>query len=262
MKIIMTLGVINRDDLLAAGLLYGTNSCEVCEIVRKTPNKHEIEDPETMLVNVGKVLDPAYGNFDARHAGTTNRSAFVEIVEYLEMNELLSSYPWYKATQMMAENPRKLATYLKISKIHRELDSPFEQALVLMEPKTAVPLAWELLSQLIGYAKKVEKSIIDISSITIEGHQVLVNLTDCDDAARVFHVKEAPNSIGVINKDRTGSGWTIHKFNSRAPIDLSKADKKSVIHHQPDWFFIKTRKMSLDQAIEMFKECITKRVGA
>ena len=103
-KIVVHGGLAHVDDIMSCAMAYAFGVPHDAPIERRNPRPEELDDPTTLVLDVGGRHDPARLDFDhhQRARGDVPKCAFRLFAEWLDVDEEMRLlHPWYTAWNLM-----------------------------------------------------------------------------------------------------------------------------------------------------------------
>lgn len=260
-KMIVHPGPCHRDDLLCMAVMV---YCRAVEIERREPTEDELNDPKTLVVDVGGRHDPELNNYDHHQLprdaepewafGLMLRGMFPSLAQVFE------STNWFATSRMMdSKGPFAVANELGLPTTWtQELWSPLEEALTdMIEKKSSIKRnsdLWNMLGllgeQLEDNATTWYKALTDLGETTqvmdIKGVQVLyitqvMNGVE-ENAMAKLQRERWPEAGAMVSFDNRGDGLTFYRFNDHPKVDFSRLqDAGEMLFTHPGGFIAKTK---------------------
>lgn len=237
-------------------------------IFRRNPTEEELNDSETLVVDVGMKHQPELGNFD-HHQLDRNAEpacALSMLVEHWGYADVFAYQDWYAPlVQIDSKGPFVVAKKLGLAKFPFELVSPLNNALLEMFSSSQV-VSLELRKIMVVLGKTVLKLAVDFSD-KIQVLHSKVEIGDCGvgymliqdtdiTGLQQYHDKKLPDvAISICHDDR-GEGWTLYRFNDHPSIDFSKlSGHEEILFAHNGGFIAKTKtRLPLEKVLELVKD--------
>lgn len=283
MKIITHPGKAHRDDFLAVCILLASRPNEECYIARREPSERHLDDPKTIVVDIGGRYEPEKMNFDHHQFSRYDKPecAFSLVAKYLGLEQIFECQVWYEATIFIdVMGPRAAAQKLGLASFPYELASPLE--LVLLDnfasisytdtSNQTIKLMRELGKTIIANGidqakriKKIEKSLesggeaarlVDFGN----GTKGFIIYDSSTDGLANIRARKYPNVAVCIAYDNRGPGWSIYRYEEIEQIDLFviRNDDRVKYAHE-NGFICKTHNLiGVDSLIDLIKKAKVK----
>ncbi len=242
-------GGAHKDDLLACCLLIHVHQAPV---VRRDPTQADLDDPETLVVDVGLDHDPRRGNFDHHqfprdHHPTCALSLVLQDLglydDAKKFCEWLEPAEWFDT-----RGPNETAKWLGVERdIISKTSSPIDITLLRrfaksteLTPESPIWQVMEMIgADLISYVSELRNRLkyIDehaqfwtIDSGKSEPFEVIflprTNPLPCEDASsgmsRYIEEKGKENRVAaMVYPDRRGDGYGLSRYNDDLRVDFS-----------------------------------------
>ena len=287
-KIITHPGPAHLDDVVATSVAIYLHEVDLVE--RRDPTQEELENPEVLVLDVGRKWNPEKGNFDhhqfswdQEEAESTGGFLIPEVscalTLFLEAEGLdegfLLSYPWYEAVEILdSKGPRALReAYPEKDELMEALHFPIGGATIQLfreedrlERGEALFSVLEMIGeQLVSGAAALQENldvVRETASVTkIRGHFVLVSPKVNDTRAINIALKdfesdyEEPFSVTISPDNRAPegqeAGWSLFRLDDHPGVDFTKVkDHPSVRFAHNNGFLAKTKAIPIQEALE------------
>lgn len=277
-KIVTHPGTAHGDDFLACCILAAKFGAL---IERHEPSQAELDDAETLVLDVGGRLEPEKNNFDHHH-DMALPCALVLLLKHIGLHERFQrAYRWYDNVDFRDRNGLKAlgAKYNLTDEQVLELGSPVHTMLISMFEKLSaldcLPNGYEQSyyedvrdgNILYEIMRRIGKELIDhaekygaawdrlekCEAQNLRGYPVLINPSD-DITATGDYMRER-KIVVMCSHDNRGAGWAILRSNDFPKINLALlANDPRIAFAHKGGFIAKTKeRVSVDTLFELLK---------
>lgn len=259
-RIVVHGGLAHLDDIMSCAMAYAFGAPHDAEIERRNPKPEELDDPATLVLDVGGRHEPSRLNFDhhQRGRGEEPKCAFRLFAEWLGVDEEMRLlYPWYTAWNLMDVcGPYNTAKILgaPVDAIVGFIDNPLGDWVIrrfaddpVLRRKLAVTFGNE-----IALTRKCWREMdAKITTAEIAGFKV-ADLTRCltEEISRCSNAWVRVNGPDcLLMRDGRGEGYSLLRCNDNPRIDFSRCIGKPYTlfaHH--GGFILKTKSKDDDIA--------------
>ena len=242
-KIITHAGSAHRDDFLA--VCIALSKCgNVPSIERRDPSPEELDNPEVLVLDVGRRHEPELNNFD-HHQLERDAAPACALSLYTEhLGYDFSVFEWYAFTVLLdSKGPAVVCKEYGIGDLNPTL-SPVENALKSLfeaDPMDVAIIMARIGSDLCNYH--------DVVKAQIDEARTTAYLIEVEDVVGMSVVKgefednkvyepvvlnrlraEAEESTGKtvafqVTKDDRGAGYTLYRYDDHPRVDFSKLEE-------------------------------------
>ena len=259
-RIVVHGGLAHTADIMACAIALAYGVPHDAEIARRNPTPEELDDPATLVLDVGGVHDPARLDFDHHGRGrdAEPKCAYKLLAEWLGADaELARLYPWYAAWN--------LVDVLGTNGTARRLGTTGEA----LEGFVAHPLADLVIRQfasdpafraqtVVKLARGIDKTrrcwtlINARAAMTEIAGLPVADLRGCgqDEVSRCSEAWMRPRRPACsVSRDSRGTGLTVLRHNDDPRLDFARcAGRPYALFAHPGGFVLKTRRPDDDLA--------------
>lgn len=272
-KIIVHPGSAHKDDFMAVSVLLATLKNAV--VLRREPNRADLDDPDTYVVDVGMEHNPAKHNFDHHH-NPALPCAFHLVMQHLNYHEAATlAFAWYPHMSMMdVRGPYRTAQDLGIdSSVLFASASPIDGYILALfsrhEQLTRKNLLYQfmkamgqdLLALIERKENRLERLKHETRKYDLGSHCAIVStIEDAPKLAIELYLRELddPQIVMSITPAIRGEGWEMLRLNEHPAVDflpLQAQPDISFVH--ANGFLAKTRtRLPVDRVIELARLAI------
>lgn len=292
-KIVTHGGKAHLDDYMSVVIALAAQKLVADEtmgaiVERRDPTPEELEDPETLVLDVGGVYDPAKGNYDHHQLGRGSKesamtllasniglpngafdgSTYVPGAEKFPTDSLAEFleqvYPWFRCRADVDSNgPFAVAKAAGTDwSVVEPFLGPFEDivlaAFTEAEPEvrweTAGWLALDIVEKWEAYANVAPKLKVDLPWWS-GGKLIVADFTDADpkETEKVSDALTPKKGVAIFHDNR-GEGYTLLRLGDDPRIDFSRVkDDPEVTFAHAGGFIAKTRSKDLGKAWKLIE---------
>lgn len=257
-RIVVHGGLAHTDDIMACAIAFAFGVPHDAAIERRNPTPEELEDPATLVLDVGGVYDPAHLDFDHHQRGRDEapKCAYKLFAEWLGADEELSLlYPWYAAWNLVDVlgthgTAQRLGTTGDV--LEGFVGHPLADLLIrqfasdpVFRTQTVVKLSngidktrrcWTLINERAVLATIAGLPVADMRACATD------EVSRCSDAWMRLH-----RPACLVSRDNRGTGLTVLRFNDDPRLDFARcAGKPYTLFAHPGGFILKTRNLEDD----------------
>ncbi|MGN0854026.1 MAG: MYG1 family protein [Kiritimatiellia bacterium] len=253
-------GLAHTDDIMACAIAmsYGVRHDAVIE--RRDPTPAELQDPATLVLDVGGVYDPEHLDFDHHQRGRDEepKCAYKLFAEWLGADEELTTlYPWYAAWNLVDVlgthgTARRMGTTGEVLEgfvTHPLADLVIRQFASdpVFRAQTVVKLARSMNKTRSLWTLINERAML----MTIAGLPV-ADFRGCapDEVSRCSEAwMRRRQPACMVSRDNRGPGLTVLRFNDDPRLDFARCrGRPYTLFAHPGGFVLKTRRREDDLA--------------
>jgi len=255
-RIVTHPGGAHKDDLLAVCLLVAKHGAPV---VRREPTAQELDDPDVVIVDVGRSHDPAKSNFDHHHFPREHAPtcALSLVLQHLGLyQDALHFCDWLEPAEWFdSRGPNKTARWLGVSRrAISQLNSPIDMTLLRRFAQAAELSAGDTLYE---YMRLVGEDLLDYLRVAREridfakAHAVRWSIPHGDDAIEVVFLPrtdppaDEPSTVvnsyiraegfeqtiaAIVYPDRRGEGYGIARYEDHPQLDFARVEHEADVH--------------------------------
>jgi hypothetical protein len=259
-RIVVHPGLAHVDDIMACAVAYAFGVPHDAPIERRKPTGEELASPETLVLDVGFLHDPARLDFDhhqrARHE--TPKCSFRLLAEWLDVaDELALLFPWFEIwNQLDTRGPYETAALIGTTgaQIAGLVGHPLGEWVIrhfaddpAFRQKVALGLAKEIDKTRRCWAALKEKAVQrEIAGLAVADFRAC----GTDEISRCSDVwlRLRPAAC-LISRDGRGTGLTFLRYADDPRLDFSRcAGRPYVLFAHPGGFILKTQSLEDDPA--------------
>lgn len=256
--IITHAGSAHFDEMMAIALILACHPGKKFRIERRDPSQQELENPDVWVVDVGGRHQPQLRNFD-HHQDLDIAASYVLVGDFLDITEKMRYFYWWKLKDRLDRfGPVNVGESLGIDNFSR-LQSPVESWFIDLfagNPNKLRPLLRSFGKNLLSLGERIAKGIefwAGCRQIEINGHTVIVGLTEESVGLQEFRDAMPVPASAYIAFDKRGEGWRFYRFNDCEGVNFSSlADHPEIkfVHH--GGFVAKTwRRIPVEDALAL-----------
>jgi hypothetical protein len=279
-KIVTHPGTAHQDDFLACCVLAAKFGIP---IERREPTQSDLDDVETLVLDVGGRFEPEKNNFDHHH-DLSLPCAFTQIVAWkLRAEEKFHRvFKWFENVDFSDRHGAKALgnKYGLTEEQMAELGAPAFTALMAMFEKLSYLAAlntghehahdeklreylYEIMrgigQELITYAENYDvawERLERCEQKNLNGYQIVIN--PCDDITATGDFMRERNIAVMCSWDNRGQGWAILRSNDYPQINLAQlANDPRIAFAHKGGFIAKTKeKIAVDELFELLKTVV------
>ena len=257
-RIVVHGGLAHTDDIMACAIAFAYGVAHDAEIARRDPTPEELDDPATLVLDVGGVCDPERLDFDhhQRARDAAPKCAYKLFAEWLGADaELAQLFPWYEAwnlvdvlgtnrtARLLGTTGEALAGFVG----HPLADLAIRQFASdpVFRAQTAIKLSngigktrrcWALINARAAMAEIAGLPVADLRGCTTD------EVSRCSDAWM-----RPRRPACSVSRDNRGEGLTVLRFDDDPRLDFARcAGKSYALFAHPGGFVLKTRRLTDD----------------
>ena len=259
-RIVVHGGLAHLDDIMSCALAFAFGVPHDAPIERRNPKPSELDDPATLVLDVGGRHDPARLDFDhhQRARGEPPKCAFRLFAEWLGVDdEMRTLHPWYTAWNLMDvcgpfQTAREMGTtadalagfidnpladwvirrFADDPALRRKLTITFANEIVLTRS------CWRALGETVVPRTVAGLPVADMTACRTE------EISRCSNAWVRLH-----RPACLLMRDGRGEGLSLLRCNDDARLDFARcAGKPYTLFAHPGGFILKTK--SRDDSLE------------
>lgn len=256
-------GPAHRDEFLSVGMArYFGLINETSSVSRREPVPGDLEDPHTLVLDCGKSLEPARGNFDHHQKGMEGQCTMTLLAEYLGIDKILAVEPWYERTaQLDSLGPFNTAKEMGLEKFPFSLLSPIEKGLLRLWAQEEylthymVEASAAIFEQLYldAKAKADDLDWLDnhVKVIDIEGLLVgyIPDFTGTPTNVSVWMDRHETNFAIAVNPAARGNGLAMFRIENNPAVDFTRISDRDEVGFAHPGGFLATTKEPVEWAV-------------
>lgn len=270
-------GGAHKDDFLACCVLAAKHGCK---IVRREPQSRDLDDPQTVVVDVGGEHDPARGNFDHHQFSVDHPPVCALSLVLMDLglyDDARRLCDWLETAERFdVTGPHQTAAWLGVEReALARLNSPIDLTLLRRFAKHAEILPGEALYEvmtwvggdLLEYLETMRERLRFVAQHAeiweLEGTKVLFMprtepLPDEPSAGlgRHLEVLELQNEVvAMVYPDRRGEGYGLSRFRDHPSFDFTRIESEPDVHFaHARGFVAKSTATTKDRLLELLQE--------
>ena len=272
-KIVTHPGQAHRDDFVASAIALALFP-SIVALFRREPTQEELDNPETLVLDVGGQVDPEKGNFD-HHQFPRDAEPVCALTLFLSHVQLLERFrllDWVATTEIMdSKGPFELAKRLgctpdsifkNMSPVEGAMVEWFEGSTMLIATDTLGVVMRGLGSRMVGYANEIysqmEWLMANSRVIDISGVPALLMESANTKGTQKYRGHFHPELGICLSWDDRGGGWSMYRFNDDLRVDFSRlANHPAVVFAHAGGFLAKTHeRLPLEEVLELARKAI------
>lgn len=257
-RIVVHGGLAHLDDIMSCAMAYAFGVPHDAPIERRNPKPAELDDPATLVLDVGGRHDPDHLDFDhhQRARDEEPKCAFRLFAEWLGVDdEMRTLYPWYTAwnlmdvcgpfrtAEMMGTTANALAGFVDNPLgdwvIRRFADDPTLRQKLAVTFGNEIALTrkcWREMGPKITLRTFAGLPVADLTTCLTE------EISRCSNAWVSLH-----HPACLLMRDGRGEGYSLLRCNDDPRIDFSRcAGKPYTLFAHPGGFILKTKSKADD----------------
>lgn len=273
-------GRAHKDEVLALMVALGSMS-QTPKVYRKDPSEEELNNPNILIMDVGKQYNPQLLNFDNHQTdGNRDTCGVKMIVDHLGLTGGFELFPWWETVILMdCKGPKAVADSFNINQQDLfKLMSPIEGIFInlfQLEGADGKEVSKGLINllkiygvNLINNSKILKNSLDSLNSFTttriIKNVETIIFDTSEQLGFDLWRDKHHPNAMISIsrNKDRNtqkeDGGWVLYRYEDFPKVDFKKLEgNENIIFAHNNGFLAITKPMNIERAVELASGCIS-----
>lgn len=261
----------HRDDFLAVGLALTLVDRDI-PVERREPVKKELDNPNILILDVGRRFEPKLNNFD-HHQFPKGRVACALSIfaQSMGVDKIFEKYEWYEVTKVFdSQGPKKLAEFLGFPKIPPE--DPIEAGITKLIKKGKLPQWPQLAKKIVQYfvsraveleerlpwlRKNTEIRIIkNLPVLIIPSNNILGHEEYREEISSKF---KTPIGAGIWHNDR-GRGWRLIRYDDDPRVDFRKLEGKLEMQfiHANGFTAATKERLPIEEVLKLVEKSIIK----
>ena len=257
-RIVVHGGLAHMDDIMACAMAYAFGVSHDTPIERRNPSPAELDDPATLVLDVGGRHDPGRLDFDhhQRARGEAPKCTFRLLAEWLGVDEEMRTlFPWYDAWNLMdvcgpfqtarmlgttaealagfIENPLGdwvIRRFADDAALRRKLTITFSNELSLARS------CWRALERTAVWREIAALPVGDLTACRTE------EISRCSNAWVRRH-----RPACLLMRDGRGEGYSLMRCNDDPRLDFARcAGRPYALFAHPGGFILKTKAKDVD----------------
>lgn len=251
-------GSAHFDEFFAISLILAKFPDSTFTIERREPLRHELDNPDIWVLDIGAELAPELKNFD-HHQSINLNASFVLVADFLGLSKDLKTLIWWDFKDKIDRfGPTKTGAEIGTTRL-RNTYSPFEEwylELFASNPNQSIPLMRQFGIHVVKKAKKMASQFKfweKCEKVAINGETVLIGHTDSSTGAQEYNDTLDHPAAVVVNHDSRGRGWKLCRFDNFLNVDFSRLENHTDIKfaHKTGFVAKTNERLPVDEVLKL-----------